>query len=133
MITVGLTGGFASGKTTVAQMFKAQGASFVSADGIVHGLLKGRGRCAQRVRRVFGRGVISAGRIDHKKLAQVVFNDPVQRKTLERIIHPEVIREIERHKWFESEKAGRDVGFEWASKDWISRYGQQWKQTHRTP
>jgi hypothetical protein len=43
---------------------------------------------------------------------------------------PEVIQEIEKHKWCESEKAGRDVGFEWASQDWLKRYADQWKQGH---
>lgn len=96
MITVGLTGGFASGKTTVARMFQARGAKFISADAIVHRLLKGRGRCARRVVRVFGRGILSQGQIDRRKLAGVVFHDPVQRKMLEGIIHPEVIREIKK-------------------------------------
>ena len=44
---------------------------------------------------------------------------------------PEVMQEIERHKWFESQKAGRDVGFEWAQEDWLQKYSEQWKQGHR--
>lgn len=43
---------------------------------------------------------------------------------------PEVIQEIEKHKWYESEKAGRDVGYEWAREDWLKRYASQWVQGH---
>ena len=39
-----------------------------------------------------------------------------------------VIQEIERHKWFESEKAGFDIGFEKAAEDWLNHYSQKWMQ-----
>jgi hypothetical protein len=43
---------------------------------------------------------------------------------------PKVCQEIEKHKWFQSEKAGYDIGFDKAAEDWIRRYGKQWtKQT----
>jgi hypothetical protein len=42
--------------------------------------------------------------------------------------------EILRHKWIESEKAGRDIGFEQALTDWIVRHRSQWRKTrHSTP
>jgi hypothetical protein len=44
---------------------------------------------------------------------------------------PEVIQEIDKHKWCESEKAGHDVGIEWAREDWLNRYAKQWKETHK--
>ena len=44
---------------------------------------------------------------------------------------PEVIQEIDKHKWCESEKAGHDVGIEWAREDWLKSYAEQWKQTHK--
>lgn len=44
---------------------------------------------------------------------------------------PEVIQEIDKHKWCESEKAGHDVGIEWAREDWLKRYAKQWKETHK--
>jgi hypothetical protein len=43
---------------------------------------------------------------------------------------PEVINEIERHKWFESEKAGHDVGIEWAREDWLKKYAKDWRRNH---
>ncbi len=43
---------------------------------------------------------------------------------------PEVMQEIEKHKWCESEKAGHDVGYEWACDDWVKRYAEDWEKTH---
>ena len=38
----------------------------------------------------------------------------------------DVRKEIDRYKWIESEKAGYDIGFEKASRDWLNRYGETW-------
>ena len=46
--------------------------------------------------------------------------------TVELLKDKRVIAEIERHKWFESQKAGCDIGFEKASKDWIARFSNEW-------
>ena len=43
---------------------------------------------------------------------------------------PEVLQEIDKHKWCESEKAGHDVGIEWAREDWLKNYATQWKKSH---
>ncbi len=43
-----------------------------------------------------------------------------------------VVEEIERHKWFESQKAGCDIGFEKASKDWIARFSKEWLKKNPT-
>ncbi len=42
----------------------------------------------------------------------------------------EVIEEINRHKWFESEKAGHDIGFEKAAEDWLNRFAATWVAHH---
>ena len=41
-----------------------------------------------------------------------------------------VVEEINRHRWIESEKAGRDIGFERASTDWLDRFSQAWMDYH---
>ena len=41
-----------------------------------------------------------------------------------------VVEEIQRHLWIESEKAGHDIGFESAARDWISRFSQAWVEYH---
>lgn len=43
---------------------------------------------------------------------------------------PEVIDEINRHLWIESEKAGKDIGFEAAAEDWIKKYAKVWVAYH---
>ena len=43
---------------------------------------------------------------------------------------PEVVEEIKRHLWIESEKAGYDIGFETAAKDWIKRFAKAWLEYH---
>ena len=42
----------------------------------------------------------------------------------------EVVEEINRHRWLESEKAGRDIGFESAAQDWLNRFSKAWMQFH---
>jgi len=65
---------------------------------------------------------------------QPVFQEPqkeVSRKGSPDLLNnPQVIQEIEKHKWCESQKAGRDVGLAWAQEDWLKNYAQQWKENH---
>ena len=42
----------------------------------------------------------------------------------------DVVDEINRHRWLESEKAGKDIGFEVASEDWLKRFSTAWMQYH---
>lgn len=42
------------------------------------------------------------------------------------------LEEINRHKWLESEKAGRDLGFEWALLDWVRRHRSEWRRALRS-
>jgi hypothetical protein len=51
-------------------------------------------------------------------------------ETIELLKDPDVIREIHRHLWLESEKAGYDVGLEWAAEDWMNRHAQAWTDCH---
>ena len=44
---------------------------------------------------------------------------------------PEVVEEIKRHLWIESEKAGNDIGFDRAAEDWINKYAQAWLSHYR--
>ncbi|NTV29906.1 MAG: dephospho-CoA kinase [Candidatus Omnitrophica bacterium] len=96
MLTVGVTGSFGSGKSTVAAMFRRRGALVIDADAIVHRLLAGHAGCRRKVVAAFGRGVFAEGRIDRKKLAGVVFSDPRALRQLEKILHPLAWRETEK-------------------------------------
>ncbi|MBF0522298.1 MAG: hypothetical protein HQL24_04490 [Candidatus Omnitrophica bacterium] len=51
-------------------------------------------------------------------------------KNSELLKEPGVKQEIERHKWFESEKAGYDIGFDKAAESWIKLYSKQWLKAH---
>ena len=94
-MVIGVTGGVGSGKSTVARLFAALGAEVFDADETVHRLMEPGGTVWKRIRSKFGPSVFySAGRIDRKKLGAVVFASPAELAALNRIIHPEVRREI---------------------------------------
>lgn len=90
MLVVGLTGGFATGKSTVAAMFARLGAKVIDTDKIVHKEMRRGGRCCAPIIRAFGRQVAGKDGIDRKKLGEIVFADRQKLKRLERIVHPKV-------------------------------------------
>ncbi|MBP6965264.1 MAG: dephospho-CoA kinase [Armatimonadetes bacterium] len=92
---MGLTGGVASGKSTVAHMLEAMGATWISADEIVHALLAPGTETSSQVAREFGSEVLSpSGGVDRGKLGTIVFSDVEKRRRLEAILHPIVMKEI---------------------------------------
>lgn len=86
---VGLTGGIASGKSTVSAMLAELGATIIDGDVLAREVVeKGTPGLAQVVA-AFGDDVLTAdGHLDRPKLGQIVFNDDEKRKTLEGIVHP---------------------------------------------
>ncbi len=97
MIKVGLTGGVATGKATVAGFFKRLGALIVDADRIAHeAILPGTKAWGELVN-AFGRFILkSNGRIDRRRLASIVFEDGDKVKRLNSIVWPPVIKEMGR-------------------------------------
>ncbi|MGH9344502.1 MAG: dephospho-CoA kinase [Terriglobia bacterium] len=88
----GLTGGIASGKSTVAASFAAMGAKIIEADRIGHEILREPGAAFDEVVREFGEGVLNSdGEIDRKLLGPIVFADPKKRQALNAILHPRII------------------------------------------
>jgi dephospho-CoA kinase len=95
VLTVGLTGGIACGKSTVDAMFGELGAHVIDADAIVHGLLAPGGAAVAPVTVAFGADVgTKDGGIDREALGAIVFADPAARARLERLVHPLVGEEI---------------------------------------
>jgi dephospho-CoA kinase len=91
MLLVGLTGGIASGKSLVARVFKDLGAHLVDADRIVHDLLGPGQNAGQEVLDYFGKELLLPdGRINRRKLGEIVFNDAEKRAWLNRCLHPRV-------------------------------------------
>lgn len=89
MISVGLTGGIGSGKTTVGDMFLELGCYLIDSDKITHGLLSDDGGVIDAVVGQFGVEILGEdGRIDRRKLGVVVFDNPERRKDLTDILHP---------------------------------------------
>jgi dephospho-CoA kinase len=92
---IALTGGIGCGKTEAARMLQALGAAVWDADEAVHRLLRRGTDAYRRIIRAFGLGVVRAGGgLCRVALARAVFADAHQRKKLERILHPAVIREM---------------------------------------
>jgi dephospho-CoA kinase len=93
MLRVGLTGGIASGKTTVGRMFVELGARLIDADAIVHELFRPGEAVNLAVVDAFGDRVRAAdGSIDRTVLGEVVFNNPQARERLNSIVHPAVMQ-----------------------------------------
>lgn len=80
----------------MAAMFASLGAKVLDADKIAHQLILPGSPCFKRIVRVFGKGILTKGAIDRVKLGRLVFRAPKRLKKLEKIIHPEVIKEIRR-------------------------------------
>ena len=106
---VGLTGGIASGKSTVAAILRRLGAAVINADELAHEVIQPGREAWQEIVNHFGPAVLQQDQaIDRRKLRDVIFNDPQARKKLEAIIHPRV-RALAEKKIRAFEAAGRAV------------------------
>jgi dephospho-CoA kinase len=94
---VALTGGIASGKTTVANLFAARGVALIDTDLIAREVVEpGRPALAQVVE-ALGASILGPdGRLDRPRLRDRIFRDPAARRTLEAILHPAIRQEMER-------------------------------------
>jgi dephospho-CoA kinase len=84
---IGLTGGIGSGKTTVARLFQAEGIPVYIADEEAKKILD-LPETIKKVSQIFGDSIIFDGKIDRKKMSEIVFNNPEKLKILNGIIHP---------------------------------------------
>ena len=92
---IGLTGGIASGKTTVSDCFKKLGTQVIDADIISHEVTEPSGSAFEEILSEFGSEILDEkGLINRKKMRMIIFNDPSQKKILEKIIHPKVRDEM---------------------------------------
>ena len=94
-IVLGVTGSFGSGKTTVARILGSYGAKLIDADNIAHRVINPGTKAYKKIVDLFGRGIIQKdSKVDRKKLARAVFNNKNLLKRLNSIVHPQVIRII---------------------------------------
>lgn len=97
MITVAITGGYATGKTVVANMFAGLGAEVLVADRIAHMTMQPYSTVWKGIAGFFGKGILkSDDQIDRRKLAEIVFRDKKKLRRLNNIVHPAVKEELER-------------------------------------
>ncbi len=93
MLLVGLTGNIASGKSTVAALLAARGATIIDADELARKVVEPGSAALRAIVERWGGGVLAPdGTLDRAKLRGIVFNDPEQLDALNRLIHPEVER-----------------------------------------
>lgn len=91
MFRVGLTGGIACGKTTVADMFAALGAQIIDTDELARDLVEPGEPALESVIEHFGSTILDDdGRLDRRALRRLVFSDPEKRHLLEQILHPAI-------------------------------------------
>ncbi len=96
-VVIGLTGNIACGKSTVARMLAEKGACVIDADAIAHEVIRKGTPAYDAVLQRFGPGILGPdGEIDRRRLGEIVFRDPVALRDLEAIVHPAVLKEIQR-------------------------------------
>jgi dephospho-CoA kinase len=89
MFLIGLTGGIAAGKTTVAGHWVSLGGIEIDADKLAREVVEPGTKGIDQIRQIFGDSVFSSdSSLDRQKLGEIIFNDPQKRLTLEGIIHP---------------------------------------------
>ena len=96
---LGLTGGIASGKTTISNYFKTLNIPVIDADVIAHDVMKAGTPAAHKIAQVFGEDIIQKnGEIDRKRLGEIVFASTEKREQLNEIVHGTIRKEILKQK-----------------------------------
>ena len=88
---IALTGGIATGKSTVASILKDEGFTVIDADMIAHEVLDEEYRF---IAKLFGNNIVKNAKVDRKKLGNIVFSDVQKRKVLEAYVHPKIYDKI---------------------------------------
>ncbi|EGL82126.1 Dephospho-CoA kinase [Caldalkalibacillus thermarum TA2.A1] len=98
-MVIGLTGGIASGKSTVSRMLDDLGAVIIDADKIAREVVEPGQAAWQKIKETFGEDVLQPdGRLDRAKLAEIIFRDQEQRRKLNSIVHPEIRKQMLKRK-----------------------------------
>lgn len=109
MLRIGLTGGLASGKSTVAHLLAERGAAVFDADDLVRELYRPGGAAVHAARDLFGDAALDeSGAVDRARVAEIVFHDPDKRRALEARIHP-IVREERERRFGQAAWAGAKV------------------------
>lgn len=98
MVTLGITGGLGSGKSSACQRLKEKGAVIFDADNIAKEILQTIPEVQEKIAEVFGEAVIKNGVVDNQKLADIAFSNEENQAALNNIVHPFVIEEFEKER-----------------------------------
>ena len=110
MLTVGLTGGIASGKSIVARMLQEKGCHVIEADLVAHEFLKPSNPISQQIVAEFGPQILGANNaIDRAKLGELVFGNSEKLARLNALTHPPVLNEIARQLAQIAQKDGSSI------------------------
>jgi len=90
---IALTGGIASGKSTVCNLLRLYGLRIIDADAIARQMLDAE---SDAVSKLFGKEYVVDGKVDRKALGRLIFSNKDARKKLEELLHPKIRAEIER-------------------------------------
>ncbi|NOQ88007.1 MAG: dephospho-CoA kinase [Gammaproteobacteria bacterium] len=95
MLKVALTGGIGSGKTSISALFEKLNAPVIDTDVIAHRLVDNDPQVLQEITNTFGQDVLNLdGKLNRKKLAQIIFNVKQNKQLLENILHPKIRDEV---------------------------------------
>lgn len=96
MKIIGLTGGIATGKSTVSQFLKQKGFDIIDADQIARYLVAKGSECLVQITQTFGEEILLPdGELNRKKLGNIIFNDEQQKAKLDKIMQPAIFQEIQ--------------------------------------
>ncbi len=96
MFQVGLTGGIASGKSTISLLFNKLGVAVIDTDVISHQLMQIGQSAYEQTLQHFGQNILAQdGKINRAKLRQIIFSQPQQKIWLEKMIHPQIQKTTE--------------------------------------
>lgn len=95
MLKIGLTGGIASGKSTVCALFEHYQVPIIDADLIARQLVEPDKKAHSEIAHHFGKNILqSDNTLNRKKLRQLIFSDPVAKQALENILHPKIRQQL---------------------------------------
>lgn len=119
---VGITGGIASGKSTVASFFKEWGAEVIDVDKLGWQVLEAN---QKEVVKEFGKEILTNGKIDRKRLGKIVFENIQKKKILDGIVHPSLIKELKKR--LSTIRTSTPIVvdcaliYEWGIEDWFDK------------
>lgn len=102
-LTIGLTGGIGSGKSSVSHIFADLGVQVIDTDELSRELVQRGSAVLDKITKYFGNEILSpTGELDRKKLRQIIFSDSDKKQWLEQLLHPAirqaVLTELKQHK-----------------------------------